>query len=212
MNTGHGSSPDGCAGSLSECEHNRPLEDDNLPGEDYASQPPAGTYNPVPDLAWLLAAAQRIRDSGRTEAVAIRADVLMQALNLPDLASVAEAETSIRKALANVVPGYPPGTPVIVNKYESYPAVVTALPSVVAGHRVLAWAEQTRRDGEHPGGVVLAMHNPVDERIEYVVRGAYTKDGGQTWAAESNGRYTRDYKVAWADFTERAQVRPATGS
>jgi hypothetical protein len=112
-------------------------------------------------------------------------------------------------------PEYPPGTPMVTNEYETYPAVVTAPPATVAGLRVLAWAEAVRRDGEYPGGVVLCVQ-PGRPAVfstewvpEYVTWTAYTKDGGRTWAAEL-GHYTDDYATAWADFTERAQRCPAT--
>jgi hypothetical protein len=115
-----------------------------------------------------------------------------------------------------LTPKYPPGTPMVTNNYETYPAVVLTSPAIVAGGRVLAWAEGTRRDGEYPGGIVLCVQPGRPAVLstewvpEYVVRGAYTSDGGRTWVAESNGHYTRDYAKAWNDFTRRAQQRPAT--
>lgn len=108
-----------------------------------------------------------------------------------------------------MITAYPPGTPVITNSRESYPAVVLQPPAAVAGHRVLAWAETRRRDGEYPGGVVLAVSNPEHERHEYATWYAYTKDGGQTWGAES-GHYWTDYGNAWDDFADRATHHPAT--
>jgi hypothetical protein len=104
----------------------------------------------------------------------------------------------------------PPGTPMITNRLESYPAVVLTPPSAVAGHRVLAWAEAARRDGEYPGGVVLCVSSPERAgRPEYVTWNAYTRDGGQTWHADA-GVYTGKYVTAWDSFTKRAQRRPAT--
>jgi hypothetical protein len=109
-----------------------------------------------------------------------------------------------------VTGGYPPGTPVIAGSRESYPAVILTPPAAIAGHRVLAWAESRRRDGEYPGGTVLCVSNPANRgRREYVTWNAYTKDGGETWAAET-GHYITDHEAAWADFTDRAQARPAT--
>lgn len=108
-------------------------------------------------------------------------------------------------------PAWPPGTPVITSSRETYPSVILTPPATVAGHRVLAWAETRRRDGEYPGGVVLAVSKPDEygQRTEYVTWYAYTKDGGQTWGADA-GHYIADISNAWADFTERALARPAT--
>jgi hypothetical protein len=170
--SGHGSSPDGCAGSLSECEHN---------------QPAVSTTQPR-DLHAILADLESPPSPyGTGEEFYL------------------ELEAAVRASLE-----YPPGTPMVTNAYESYPAVVTTPPSVVAGHRVLAWAESTRRDGEYPGGIVLAVSAPDEYFREYVTWYAYTRDGGRTWTATA-GHYKSDYTDAWASFTERAQTRPATG-
>lgn len=91
---------------------------------------------------------------------------------------------------------------------ETYPVTISQ-PPAVAGHRVLAWAETRRRDGEYPGGAVLTVSSPEHERHEYVTWDAYTKDGGQTWHANA-GTYREHWADAWASFTERATRRPAT--
>jgi hypothetical protein len=94
-------------------------------------------------------------------------------------------------------------TEMITNEYESYPARITRPPARVSGHRVLAWAELARRDGEYPGGVVLTVR---DDGTEYVTWDAYTKDGGETWHA-SEGDYAGDPAEGWQDFTRRAARR-----
>ncbi len=82
---------------------------------------------------------------------------------------------------------------------ETYPHTISRPPARVCGNRVLAWAELTRRDGEYPGGIVLTVR---DDGAEYVTWTAYTKDGGETWAA-FQGDYRNDHATAWADFTRR---------
>ncbi len=139
--------------------------------------------------------------TGVTDAVAYALD---SPLNYPD-------DTDTSDWGVNVTgPGdYPPGTPMITNSRETYPAVVLTPPATVAWHRVLAWAEARRRDGEYPGGIVLTVSNPEYKRHEYITWCAYTKDGGQTWNADT-GHYIAEYADAWADFATRAQARPAT--
>jgi hypothetical protein len=105
---------------------------------------------------------------------------------------------------------YPPGTPMITNKYETYPAVVLTPPSVVGGNRVLAWSEDRRRDGEYPGGVVLTVRDPEHGRGEYAIWGVCTKDAGRTWVIADSGSYPVEYTDAWHEFTRRAQLRPGT--
>ena len=99
------------------------------------------------------------------------------------------------------------GTEMITNKFESYPATISRPPARVNGNRVLAWAELTRGDGNYPGGIVLTVR---DDGSEYVTWTAYTKDGGETWAA-FQGDYAGDPAEGWGDFTRRcARSRLAT--
>lgn len=93
-------------------------------------------------------------------------------------------------------------TEMITNQYESYPAAISRPPGRVNGNRVLAWAELTRRDGEYPGGIVLTVREDSRWGDEYVTWTAYTKDGGDTWAAH-RGDYAGDPSEGWADFTRR---------
>src|SRR6266498_2520460 len=77
---------------------------------------------------------------------------------------------------------------------ENYPKTISRLPAVVAGARVLAWAEVQRLPGNYPGGLVLAR-----TKREYVTWAVYTTNGGETWHAFS-GHYIADRKEAWDDF------------
>ncbi len=85
---------------------------------------------------------------------------------------------------------------------ETYPKTISTPPATVAGLRVLAWAEKTRREGNYPNGVVLAMR---EDDLEYVVWNAYTKDGGVSWHADT-GHYTRDHDEAWQVFLSRCRT------
>lgn len=90
---------------------------------------------------------------------------------------------------------------------ETYPVTVSCPPARVNGYRVLAWAEQERLRGNYPGGIVLAVREDRGDGYgpEYVTWVAYTKDGGQTWAA-CWGHYIRDHADAWADFISRCTL------
>ena len=97
-------------------------------------------------------------------------------------------------------------TEMITNQYESYPATISRPPARVSGNRVLAWAETERQGGCYPGGVVLTVREDTRYGPEYVTWDAYTKDGGETWAA-SQGDYAGDPAEGWQDFTRRAARR-----
>jgi len=58
------------------------------------------TYDPIPDLAWLLGAAQR-QTLGYDASGGIRTCTrrLVEGLQLPDLATAAEVYAAIRKAI-----------------------------------------------------------------------------------------------------------------
>jgi hypothetical protein len=191
-------------------------EDDNLPGEDYASRPPgyqpqAPGY-PPDDVRDAIARIVDYNWADEEDDYAECADD--GGINNARTGHIFESLRQVHAYLTGqpaAAGTYPPGTPMITNKYETYPAVVLAPPATVAGRRVLAWAESERGDGEYPGGVVLCAHSYAEPVREYVTCTAYTRDGGATWAAEA-GSYTGIYKRAWADFTERAQQRPATGA
>jgi hypothetical protein len=263
---GHGSSPTGCAGSLSECEHNRPTARAELPagygnwsvvvdhvpgqgweacieGEDGGGWEAQDAHTLLTYVASDLARtagdtgneAESIRDARMTtmsykptladaltrvdhasaELAAIRAanEGLGDYTGKLDEPDAEMAELDALLTLAGTVRehvAYPPGTPIITNSRESYPAVVLTPPAIVAGFRVLAWAGYARRDGEYPGGIVLCVTG--QERAggpEYIIWDACTPDGGRTWSADA-GQYTGSYKTAWGNFTKRAQQSPAT--
>jgi hypothetical protein len=83
---------------------------------------------------------------------------------------------------------------------ETYPKTIHKLPVTVNRHAVLAWALMKNRAGNYPGGYVLA-HNP-DEYESYVTWVVYTRNGGETWAANA-GHYFRTHEDAVEDFRER---------
>jgi len=85
---------------------------------------------------------------------------------------------------------------------ENYPKTISNPPAEVAGHRVLAWAEKRRSEGYYPNGVVLAVRST---DLEYVVWNAYTKDGGESWHADT-GHYTHDHDDAWNAFVNRCKI------
>jgi hypothetical protein len=63
-------------------------------------------YDPIPKLAWLLAAAQRLADGiDATAGVTAFARQLTEGMHLPELATAEEAEAAIRKALTETAGG-----------------------------------------------------------------------------------------------------------
>lgn len=119
---------------------------------------------------------------------------------MADIDTSATASLSVYRELANAVRAeLTPEGEIITSGSETYPARTARPPARVNGNRVLAWAELARTEGNYPGGIVLTVR---DDGGEYVIWTAYTKDGGETWAA-SSGDYITNYDMAWADFTGR---------
>lgn len=89
---------------------------------------------------------------------------------------------------------------------ETYPKTIHKLPTRLdndgANHDVLAWVLAKNKEGNYPGGYVLA-HNPhmIDA---YVVWNVVTADGGETWHVTGSGDYRNTHGSATVAFSSRA--------
>lgn len=86
---------------------------------------------------------------------------------------------------------------------ETYPKTIHKLPTHFGpdNHTVLAWVTVKNREGNYPGGYVLA-HNP-NEVQPYVVWEVCTRDGGETWGVAGSGDYHWTHPEAIIAFAHR---------